>query len=236
MHLPNESEELRRVNESLRNEIRSLPLVTQELEALRKSTILHSHHIQIVSDLDYIKTQAVEESDNLRRINESLRTELSALAQTNLNLQADIKCLVSKITEHKETIKHLTAQNEGFRSAAEGAERDYVKAKVRVNLLSSSLTRLLDGSFTEEEFQNICHNLPHTMGPDARERFEKGCRQLQNKLFGPKHIDAIPSQSVSISQHQCPNCFGHNWTRTMRNSSKGATRLIYKCIDCGTVY
>lgn len=43
--------------------------------------------------------------------------------------------------------------------------------------------RLKSGRFTPEEFQRLCHNLPENC---TRKTFEKGCREYQNKLFGPK--------------------------------------------------
>ena len=42
--------------------------------------------------------------------------------------------------------------------------------------------RLKSGNFTEEEFQNLCHNVSIQEG---RARFEEGCRDYQRKLFGP---------------------------------------------------
>jgi pimeloyl-ACP methyl ester carboxylesterase len=42
--------------------------------------------------------------------------------------------------------------------------------------------RLLRGEFTEEEFQNLCHNLPE----DCPEKFAEGCLAYNRKLFGDK--------------------------------------------------
>jgi hypothetical protein len=42
--------------------------------------------------------------------------------------------------------------------------------------------RLLRGEFTEEEFQNLCHN----MTTDDACRFKAGCEAYQKKLFGDK--------------------------------------------------
>lgn len=48
---------------------------------------------------------------------------------------------------------------------------------------SSEFKRLLDGDFTKEEFQNLCHN----MNPECtRKDFEQGCKDYQDKLFGVK--------------------------------------------------
>lgn len=38
--------------------------------------------------------------------------------------------------------------------------------------------------FTEEEFQDICHNL----SPDDEKRFKEGCMQTQVKLFGDRWL------------------------------------------------
>lgn len=40
--------------------------------------------------------------------------------------------------------------------------------------------RVLEGKLTEEEFQNLCHNLT----TEDRKRFEQGCKEFQEKLFG----------------------------------------------------
>lgn len=45
--------------------------------------------------------------------------------------------------------------------------------------LRAEVERLKAGNFTEEEFQNLCHNLD---GSDA-DRFRAGCRSYQQKLF-----------------------------------------------------
>lgn len=48
---------------------------------------------------------------------------------------------------------------------------------------STEFKRLLSGDFTQEEFQNLCHN----MNPDCkRSDFEKGCKDYTDKLFGVK--------------------------------------------------
>jgi hypothetical protein len=49
-----------------------------------------------------------------------------------------------------------------------------------VGVLLAEIDRLKAGRFTEEEFQNLCHNFT----PDDRERFEAGCRAYQDKLSG----------------------------------------------------
>ena len=49
-----------------------------------------------------------------------------------------------------------------------------------VYCLREEVERLKSGNFTEEEFQNLCHN----MTTDDLCRFRKGCEEYQRKLFG----------------------------------------------------
>lgn len=49
------------------------------------------------------------------------------------------------------------------------------------NPLEIELSRLREGRFTPEEFQNLCHNKDVQDGFDA---FVSGCRDYQQKLFG----------------------------------------------------
>jgi hypothetical protein len=49
------------------------------------------------------------------------------------------------------------------------------------------LRRILEGNFTEEEFQNFCHNLK----TEDVERFCDGCEQYQIKLFGKSPITEL---------------------------------------------
>jgi hypothetical protein len=55
-----------------------------------------------------------------------------------------------------------------------------VFSREQVGVLLAEIDRLKAGRFTEEEFQNLCHQFT----PDDRERFEAGCRAYQAKLFG----------------------------------------------------
>jgi hypothetical protein len=48
------------------------------------------------------------------------------------------------------------------------------------NELVRENNRLRAGEFTEEEFQNLCHNFT----PDDECRFKAGCEMYQRKLFG----------------------------------------------------
>lgn len=47
---------------------------------------------------------------------------------------------------------------------------------------NTEIARLKRGEFTEEEFQNLCHNL----NENDYCRFKKGCEEYQEMLFG-KH-------------------------------------------------
>ena len=48
--------------------------------------------------------------------------------------------------------------------------------------LAAEVERLKRGDFTEEEFQNLCHNFSE----DDVCRFKQGCEEYQRKLFGDK--------------------------------------------------
>jgi 8-oxo-dGTP diphosphatase len=50
----------------------------------------------------------------------------------------------------------------------------------RISLLKKEIQRLKAGDFSEEEFQNLCHNFDES---DA-DRFALGCRDYQKLLFG----------------------------------------------------
>ena len=47
-----------------------------------------------------------------------------------------------------------------------------------------TVKRLVRGDFTPEEFQNLCHHRDYKPGC-TRADFEVGCREYQDKLFGP---------------------------------------------------
>ena len=50
----------------------------------------------------------------------------------------------------------------------------------RIKLLEAEVERLKRGDFTDDEFQNLCHNLPQA----KMVCFQKGCEEYQKKLFG----------------------------------------------------
>lgn len=62
-----------------------------------------------------------------------------------------------------------------------------------VRYLESEIERLKEGRFTQEEFQNLCHNF------DTSDvcRFREGCRQYQLQLFGREALNAAVVQEVS---------------------------------------
>lgn len=59
--------------------------------------------------------------------------------------------------------------------------------------LLAEIDRLKRGDFTEEEFQNLCHNF----SADDVCRFRRGCLAYQAKLFGEeKLIESITKECV----------------------------------------
>lgn len=78
-------------------------------------------------------------------------------------------------------------------------------------LLIEEIKRLKRGDFTEEEFQNLCHN----MKPDDLRRFRQGCEDYQDKLFGLKK----PKDEEE--------------RRALRRAYEGQTST---CCDCGDDY
>lgn len=55
--------------------------------------------------------------------------------------------------------------------------------------LNNEVCRLKNGDFTEEEFQNLCHNMKvdgHPVTEDDICRFKTQCELYQQKLFGDK--------------------------------------------------
>lgn len=73
------------------------------------------------------------------------------------------------------------------------APEDVMKLVVEVRRLRAEESRLRKGDFTEEEFQNLCHNLDDG---DER-RFKAGCEEYQRKLFGRAYGD--PQRVLPVS-------------------------------------
>lgn len=85
-------------------------------------------------------------------------------------------------TEHTlEALRHKVGQLYLGRYDSEDIQEEY---RLDLDYLLGEVDRLRAGRFTEQEFQALCHNLPCTMGPGCRERFEEGCRRYQDQLFG----------------------------------------------------
>lgn len=63
------------------------------------------------------------------------------------------------------------------------AEIERMRKELRAK--DEEIERLKSGAFTEEEFQNLCHN----RFPCSRAEFEDGCQQYTDKLYGPLEED-----------------------------------------------
>ena len=60
--------------------------------------------------------------------------------------------------------------------------RELLDCYAKIDELQAEVSRLKAGTFTEEEFQNLCH----TFSEDDACRFRAGCEAYQKKLFGEK--------------------------------------------------
>src|SRR5688572_27790919 len=61
--------------------------------------------------------------------------------------------------------------------------------------LEKEINRLKAGNFTEEEFQNLCHN---KQIQDGYECFKQGCNEYQKKLFGKcQNEEELAKQNLS---------------------------------------
>lgn len=73
------------------------------------------------------------------------------------------------------------------------------------------IKRLKEGKFTEEEFQNLCHNMTidgYKLATEAMERFAKGCTEYQKKLFGCMENKDKPYPRCGVMGHdlECEEC------------------------------
>lgn len=86
----------------------------------------------------------------------------------------------------EEVLDNIEAAAKGESRGMEGIRfthaADTLLLVAEVRRLAADNARLLRGDFTEVEFQNLCHNL----STKDRARFERGCKDYQNKLFGAK--------------------------------------------------
>lgn len=77
-----------------------------------------------------------------------------------------------------------------------------------INRLELEVARLKEGKFTEEEFQNICHNF----SADDLCRFRKGCEDTQRKLFDLKTYQECGGKGYFIERYVgsmwCTSCSG----------------------------
>ena len=64
-----------------------------------------------------------------------------------------------------------------------------------VGVLFAEIDRLKRGDFTEEEFQNLCHNFSE----DDACRFRQECEAYQTKLFGLK-VDAVAAEREACAK------------------------------------
>ena len=85
-------------------------------------------------------------------------------------------------------------------------------------LAKSEIERLLRGDFTPEEFQNLCHNT----NTCDREKFEQGCKQYQDKLFGPQ------KQPFSVNQDGVSDYFKTKEYQEELRKFKERTRIVYE--------
>lgn len=63
-------------------------------------------------------------------------------------------------------------------------EEELEALKKRIECLECEISRLKGGKFTEDELQNLCHNLDSSQCKS----FLKGCRSYQVSLFGSKMV------------------------------------------------
>jgi hypothetical protein len=63
----------------------------------------------------------------------------------------------------------------------------------RILDLEKEVERLKEGNFTQEEFQNLCHN---KQVQDGYECFVEGCNEYQKKLFGRCQNDQAEFQKT----------------------------------------
>jgi hypothetical protein len=70
------------------------------------------------------------------------------------------------------------------------------EAARQLRLAITEIERLLAGDFTEEEFQNLCHNFSE----DDATRHAQGCLEYHKKLFG-KDFPCLQSTTTQQNHH-----------------------------------
>lgn len=123
--------------------------------------------------------------DVRERENVSLKQEVQELTKTTERQTAVIQDLQKAVSE-------LTTQRLDLEAEVE-------KRINRVEELKNEVDRLKEGRFTDEELQNLCHNLTCAQ----REAFEKGCREYTDRLFGadPPLPLIQPEVEFSLKDH-----------------------------------
>lgn len=64
--------------------------------------------------------------------------------------------------------------------------------RARAEKAEAECERLRRGDFTDEELQNLCHNMPEKETKAAA--FIAGCRAYQEKLFGAEALNPTPAR------------------------------------------
>jgi hypothetical protein len=75
---------------------------------------------------------------------------------------------------------------------------DYVKlaeARDRIYNLEQEVKRLKEGRFTDEELQDLCHN----MSEKNAAAFKQGCTAYQKKLLGTTVAEDVREQAAKIA-------------------------------------
>lgn len=70
-----------------------------------------------------------------------------------------------------------------------------------VSCLADEVARLKRGEFTEEELQELCHNL----GEEDADAFFAGCCQYQHKLFGDTAVARALERAAAVVEAASPS-------------------------------
>lgn len=86
--------------------------------------------------------------------------------------------------KHILEVAHLRKEIADLHDRLLGMEMLYARVSVQRDDLLTESDRLRSGRFTEDEFQNLCHNF----NQDDCNEFCEGCLQYQIKLFGDEKV------------------------------------------------
>lgn len=86
-----------------------------------------------------------------------------------------------------------TVNNINFAALARTALPAWIRREVAAK---AEIARLKAGKFTEEEFQNLCHNFSE----DNICRFFQGCAEYQKKLFGRCHVEELQAEVATLRE------------------------------------